>query len=66
VVAASANDIWDVVIERQIFVKCNAEQLDCTAECNLDSSDVDPSGRVYLFPLCSSSEQNCFSLAGVE
>jgi len=34
-VAASANDICDVAIEKRIFVKCNAEQLDCTAECNL-------------------------------
>jgi len=66
VVAASANDICDVTIKRQIFVKCNAEQLDCRAVCNLDSGDVDPSGRVDLCPLCASSEQNCFSLAEVE
>jgi len=48
---------------RQAYI---AEQLDCGAECNLDSRDVDPIGRVNLFPLCASSEQNCFSLVGVE
>ena len=49
VVAASANDIHDVAMERQIFVDCNAEQLDCRAESNFDCSNFDPDRRVKLF-----------------
>ena len=43
VVAATADDISDVAIERQIFVKFDTQQLDGLAERNVRTGDVDSS-----------------------